>query len=467
MGGAWSSEPKTPVDLLPPRFDRRSSSLERCVFPETCPPCHHVGVLVKLSCSIPKSPFEYMFGQEKRDVLFGSYFAQADTLTFQGAVRPDYDEKAIVGFSTKIPVGVAATSLPNARIMDSTNVMLGYEDQAESPAFMVQARVATEGAVRAVASVFDVNRGLGGYALIPLEFFGQMNSADMPIASGLSGTAARYTELSPAATKWGLASVVPELGLRYISPTERYSFGVHSSPFQPYPTKAWIVGTVNGAVTAGMQLCSDLSSMKTERAEDVTVDAAISLQQHPLYELSLAFDGRKQEVVAGYIHNMTLRRRVYNVMEETHVKGIYNYMDWGFELRRPLRGTGSPSLAVGAAWQVNKNLLFKGRIGTQDASMSACFKSWWDPAATFCVTSSYNRMTNQSGIGLYLTLERGGDLQYQKSIQGYQSSGKSKVLIAQEHVNEKVSRSIDTHPYDPPPVVTLRTSAGALPNRLL
>ena len=40
-----------------------------------------------------------------------------------------------------------------------------------------------------------------------------------------------------------------------------------------------------------------------------------------------------------------------------HIKGIYNYMDVGVELRKRLSTQDPPSLMVGSAWQVRLQVL--------------------------------------------------------------------------------------------------------------
>lgn len=51
---------------------------------------------------------------------------------------------------------------------------------------------------------------------------------------------------------------------------------------------------------------------------------------------------------------MTLRRPVFNLFEEYNVKGIYNYVDVGFELRRRVRAPFESKVVMGASWQLNK-----------------------------------------------------------------------------------------------------------------
>jgi hypothetical protein len=198
------------------------------------------------------------------------------------------------------------------------------------------------------------------------------------------------------------------------------------------------------------------------------VGAAVSVSQAPLYELSLAFDGARKEMVAGFVYNQVLRRKVYNVLEDRRVKSIYNYVDLGLELRRPLMmdprnpsaaAAAPASLALAAAWQLNRNVMFKGRVGTNDASASVVLKSWWDTAVTACATVTLDRRTFGTSAGFFLSAERGGALDYQKATEGYQTRATSMAVLAAPQLSERVSRRVDMQPFAPPPPGV--TTAGA------
>jgi hypothetical protein len=310
-----------------------------------------------------------------------------------------------------------------------------------------------------------------------------------------TGTAA--TCLSPA---------LPEVGLRYLDREDRFAVGVHAAPVQPYPVKLWALGALGeGDVKVGMQLSSDVfrafpsvqqalaassaasrvgpsslahatlpadavnpagtplaGSSKAGSLSSISnrydLGAAISISQAPLYELSLAYDGANKEVVAGFLYNQVLRRRVYNPIEDDSVKGIWNYLDLGVELRRPLvanmqQAGGAPaSFAVASAWQLNRNWMIKGRVGTNDISASLVAKNWWSTAFTGCVTASFDRRTYTSGVGFFISAERGGALDYQKAVEGAQTTATHMALKASPGLNERVSRTIDQQAVLPPPV---------------
>lgn len=506
MGGVWSApEGPPPVDLLPPRFDRRVAALER----------------------LPISPFETAFGVERRDRLLSAYFAPPGAVSVAASLRPDYEQQAQVGIVASTPLREMATGTGAA-----SAISFAYTSPGTDPATHVQARLGTDGTARALIAAAFPERRFAMYGLLPLEWMAAgdgvgagagagagltsgtarpraASQAASPLGFGLGGAPTRLTyrrsadgvarqasedaaadpAVSPSAvsappTEAGAGAAgplvgatpslaVPELGMRYMSANSAVLMGLHASPFPPYPTKAWLIGNVNGSVTVGMQVAASAARLATElrrgsgtdgaaaaatsssalapALQALTVDAAISLAQTPLYELSLAYDGARREVVAGYVHSMTVRRRVRNPLEADHVKGIWNYVDMGFELRRPVGAPAASTIAVGASWQLNKGLLVKGRVGTRDASATIAWKGWWDPAVTAAVTYTHDRLRGAGGVGFFFSVEKGGELQYQKAVQGYQDTAQSRLLMAQEQLSASRESVVDTRPFDAPP----------------
>jgi hypothetical protein len=181
--------------------------------------------------------------------------------------------------------------------------------------------------------------------------------------------------------------------------------------------------------------------------ERIALDAAVSVSQPRLYELSLALDGRRRELVAGYVHNLTVRRSVYNLLEAANVKGIFNYVSFAFEFRRALDAPYASALALGAAWQLNKNLLLKARAGTREASATLALKTWWDPALTFCATATGDRVRRGVTLGFHVGIEKGGALDYQKAVEGYQDVAPHLRVRASQHLAHRMSRGVDPQPF--------------------
>jgi hypothetical protein len=500
---------------------------------------------------LPVSPFEYMFGVEKRDALFSNYFAGADGATLRAALRPDYEEKAVVALQTDVSAKTAGENFAVTVGYTETDGLNGRPSGSASItgslAWQGQVRMGSDGSVRAVASGFDKDSGVGGYALLPAEFFWERKLVKNGVITdrygspvigyGVGGVPVRYTHAvagrttsssssssssSPSTSPGSAAAVpvpvsphaitataagamnasggragasspvVPEFGLRYLDSQGRFSAGGHAgvagivpsalgAPADPFfPLKAWAVtGFANSSstVTAGVQVSSDTRRLAgagstfgaggggSRAADDsrklVDVDAAVSLSQPPLYELSVAFDSARQEVVAGYTHSLTVRRSVYNPLEASHVRGIFSYLDLGMEVRRQIQPPFAASLAVAGAFQLNRGSLVKVRLGARDASASVALKTWTDPAATLCVTGVWDRYRNTTGVGMFLSIEKGGALAYQKAVAGYQTAAPSLALKASEHLNERVTRAVDDQPFAPPPGVAAGTGAGA------
>lgn len=517
------------------------------------------------------------------DRLFGSFFAKPDAIQVAGSFRPDYEERAVVGVSAaagRNAKGAAAAT----GLMNDAFATLGYT--SPDPLAMFAARLGTDGSARAMAAALDTERGVGGYASVPLDYFLDAEEAkrfgpeSAPAAAfasrtrsagvgyGLAGMPVRYTHFkaandgaldasaaaaaaaasqvvspsavstsggavsatsaSPSGTMGMRAVALPEVGIRYFG-GERFSAGLHAAPVAPYPLKAWAVGALNGEVTAGVEISTDalrllpngaaaLSAAARGSSTDVTetprdavasslptlsigsgaggrsssgsgrdkfdVSAALSVSQAPLYELSVAFDGTRREIVAGFVYNQVIRRAVRNPFEDNRVKGIFNYVDVGFELRRPLMppaavaaavasgaapgalatasAAAPASLAVAASWQLNRNWLVKGRLGNRDASASIVGKMWADTAATVCATATLDRETAQPRAGFFLTLERGGALEYQKAIEGYQTAAKHMALASAGEVSARVSTTMDRDTFIKPPTAGVSSAGAAL-----
>jgi hypothetical protein len=503
MGTALSKSKPPPqdIDLLPPRFERRPTPLDK----------------------LPVSPLDYLFGSEQRDKLFGSYFAEPGGATIRASLRPDYDERALVSLQTSVSGAKGGA--------DDFSVGLGYTDTdtASNPlnlAWQGQVRMGSDGSVRGVASAWDPARGIGGYALLPGEHFlnrryGGVASPSPPsptrggpVGYGLGGMPVRYTHavrsggsgpdasssasaspVSPRAVTAAAADaadastgragasspVVPEAGLRYVDPSERFSIGGHVgfAPTSALPVKVWAVGSGGASgsgarITAGIQLVTDAARLQRPLSSGAAssssspsssssslllappgqgrfdVDAAVSLGQAPHYEVSLALDSVRREVVAGYSHALTVRRRVYNPLEPGHVKGIYQYVDLGFELRRQLEAPFASTLALAGSVQLNKGALVKLRVGSRDVSASLALKTWTDPAATLCATTVWDRARGESGVGIFFALEKGGALDYRKQVLGQQTVASHRALKAAPHLNERITAAVDQASFEMP-----------------
>lgn len=102
---------------------------------------------------------------------------------------------------------------------------------------------------------------------------------------------------------------------------------------------------------------------------------------------------RGGDLVLSFVQHMAVRRRVKNPFEEGTVVGITNYIDLGLRLAAPLAreraaaaaGAG-PAFELAAAWQLNKNVLAKAKLGSHVSEYALAFKSWWNVRIRFELT---------------------------------------------------------------------------------
>jgi len=254
--------------------------------------------------------------------------------------------------------------------------------------------------------------------------------------------------------------------MRFVDPARRFAVGVHTSPFEPYPTKLWALGTYADALSVGVQVSAPAAAslllgarsglgvdarLPTPAPPPLSVDAAVSLAaEAPAYELSLALDGSRRELVAGYVHSMTLRRASANPLGPRHVRGVYNYVDLGFELRRSLLAPHASALCVGASAQLNRHVLLKARVGTSDAAASLALRGWWDPAATLVLSATTNRATGATALGAALSIYKGGAPEYRRAAAGEQVPAPSMSLRAQPHLSAATSQRLEREVWAPP-----------------
>lgn len=180
------------------------------------------------------------------------------------------------------------------------------------------------------------------------------------------------------------------------------------------------------------------------------------------------------EVVQGaslafsFLQRMAPARKVVNPMEEGTVVGIVNYIDIGLLLVTPIsppqegKGAASASLAagalgvkagtpaakhdayafdasklgvsLGASWQVNKNWLVKGRVGT-DGGAAALGARLWGSGISAAVTASahLSYASLQPRYGFTLQVENHGDLMYRREGLDGSTGGPSGRAVLQRH----------------------------------
>ncbi len=60
--------------------------------------------------------------------------------------------------------------------------------------------------------------------------------------------------------------------------------------------------------------------------------------------------------------------------------------------------------------QVNKNVLVKGRVGTDAAVASLAFKAWWQPSFTFAASAGYDLRSRKPRVGFVFNVENYGNI---------------------------------------------------------
>eukprot|EP01138_Halocafeteria_seosinensis_P016005 gb/GECG01016333.1/.p1 GENE.gb/GECG01016333.1/~~gb/GECG01016333.1/.p1 ORF type:complete len:427 (+),score=31.97 gb/GECG01016333.1/:1-1281(+) len=420
MGQLVSREALPDVDLLPPKFVKPEHPLTR----------------------LQKSPFEYLFGAQKRQELLQSYYSTEGGISFRLGMKPDIDEK----------VDVSLQSATDAAYkVSSAQARLGYREDESNPVWQGTISGSTESGLTSTFSMFDVVHGFGAYTILPLEKLALIAS---PSARSVHHDDTVERDISEV-----------EVGGRCVNPGRGLAAGVQLSPFSNAPTRLWMIGNYRKILTFGAQLHADFGKMQEGTDSRFrsnkqqaplapwwspsmrALDMGLSFHQDLLYEMTVAIDGLNEELVAGYIHQMTVRRPVWNIFEDENVKGIYNYVDVGFELRRSIHPPYQSNVSVGASWQLNKNVLLKGKLGTNSTAVSLATKSWWDPEATVALTASYDREHKEPRFGVSFALEKGGNPEYRKAIRGYQQSAANRALQSRESINQRITPFTDPEPF--------------------
>lgn len=70
-----------------------------------------------------------------------------------------------------------------------------------------------------------------------------------------------------------------------------------------------------------------------------------------------------------------------------------------------LGGSQGSAMRLGASWQVNKNVLLKGRVGLDGIAAAVVFRSWWQPSFTLGAVANLDFRSRQPRYGLYAAAE--------------------------------------------------------------
>ena len=75
------------------------------------------------------------------------------------------------------------------------------------------------------------------------------------------------------------------------------------------------------------------------------------------------------------------------------------------QMTADLTGAQASSMALGASWQANKNVMVKGRLGLDGAAAAVVFRSWWQPAFEGSAAVHYDFITRSPRYGFWLAVE--------------------------------------------------------------
>ena len=250
------------------------------------------------------------------------------------------------------------------------------------------------------------------------------------------------------------------MGLRYTAPS--FSSGAIVSPFRGELHSAWAVGKAGGLIL-GVQTEPRLSLDPGLLTADKLAwqGAAAACKDALSWGVAYQPEGqsaygrgvftaavelrRRRELAVSFMHHIATQRNVVNPLEKTDVVGITNYIDLAFQLVTDLTAGGShggssqsttPSNAmrVAAAWQANKNVQVKARLGLDGTALGVVLKSWWHPAFTlgFAISKPFSADGPSSvRLGMTATLESYRSLRYERSAEGQRLSG---ARVTQRHV---------------------------------
>ncbi|KAK9833715.1 hypothetical protein WJX74_003604 [Apatococcus lobatus] len=262
----------------------------------------------------------------------------------------------------------------------------------------------------------------------------------------------------------------PELGLRWSSPD--VTAGAIVLPYQDSQT-AWLAGRL-GPLTLGMQYYGgqpfrqDWPGKARQAAQQRKPDAlaenaqnALSdLQQNISYAVAYSPQGSSpygrgnftavveireaRELGLAFFYHLAVQRLVRNPLEDHRsVAGITNYVDFGLQavvdlaaqqaaakvqkgrpgpISRKAAGqaeaavpTRQPALRLGLAWQMNKNVMLKAKVGTDALTAALAVKSWGAIGTTGAASVGWNIQRQQRSFGFALAFENYGNIRYERS----------------------------------------------------
>ncbi|GBF92274.1 hypothetical protein Rsub_05357 [Raphidocelis subcapitata] len=376
--GSAKEAPKTV--LVPPLFERDLKARSRMV----------------------KSSYDYQFAKPALRWLFNDYYGEGlnSVLYFAPTVDPRVSVKAKIGSAD---AGTLCLRFQPLGVREP----LCFADIKASP------RSAGDVTLRLCG--FSAEQGLGAFATLPM-------------AKHVSGKRA-------------------QLGLRYSSPL--LSVGAIVQPATASLSSVWVVGR-HEDITAGVQLSPGLplgapSGAASWLRQELSAAGGAAEWLRGVSSVALAYSpegGRGRgartrggqptftaamemqegrNFIVSFFQHMAAVRQVFNPIESNDVIGITNYIDVGMQLQVPLTvdpksgAAEAPGLRIAASWQANKNVLLKGRLGSDGVALLAAFKSWFQPSLAVAGCCEYSFAHRALRYGVCVQVENFGALRYERS----------------------------------------------------
>ena len=161
---------------------------------------------------------------------------------------------------------------------------------------------------------------------------------------------------------------------------QSFRFGCEVPKDSPIDAQAWIISRLSPSVSVGLQGHPLQTRADSPYKFSVCLDKQID-NTDSSYTVTASIDYPSKDVMLGFSQHLVTHRRIYNPLEEKHVKYIANYVDIAVEGRTKGDSNTLHDIAGGISWQLNKNLMAKMHVSTSNGvAMTGVVRNWWVPS---------------------------------------------------------------------------------------
>jgi len=166
-----------------------------------------------------------------------------------------------------------------------------------------------------------------------------------------------------------------------------FQIGCEVPKDSPIDTQAWIISRLSPNISIGLQ------GYPLQTKPDSVYKLALCMDKQientdSTYSVSASIEYPSKDVMLGFSQHLVTHRRIYNPLEEKHVKYIANYIDIAVEGRT--KGDSNSvihDIAGGVSWQLNKNLMTKLHASTtRGLALTGIVRNWWVPSVLGAVS---------------------------------------------------------------------------------